>query len=253
MFSCGPCTNPRRNRCDPGMVRRSRAAVLAGGLVTVASPASLRELPEDQRRRLARRCDRVASLRPGGASPRAAATALALVRASPSSVARARRLSRPLRYYPPSSPRGREGRRTRVRVRYQGGNRSVLVAFHWTSSRSPASGQLASRRGPQPRPLPRELRLLAVDGPTPPAWSPTRSPAHLAAGFITRAPRERASPRRSRRCASRGAGPGTRRSARASGAAISLKGCPRDKRANGARCRPARIRGHPAEPPGPVD
>ena len=62
-------------------------AVLAGGLVTVASPASLSELSEDQRRRLTAGEVIVGDALPPGASESArGGTALALVRASPEQV-----------------------------------------------------------------------------------------------------------------------------------------------------------------------
>jgi ribosome-associated toxin RatA of RatAB toxin-antitoxin module len=62
-------------------------AVLAGGFATVASPASLRDLPQDQRRRLnAGEVIVSATLPPRATASARGGTAMALVRASPEQV-----------------------------------------------------------------------------------------------------------------------------------------------------------------------
>jgi len=108
-------------------------AVLAGGLVTAASPATLRELSEDQRRRLAAGEVILGDTLPPGASESArGGTALALVRASPEQVWHVL-VDYPghSRYYPrvvAAEVVGRDARR--VLVRYQVGLGPFSFAFH---------------------------------------------------------------------------------------------------------------------------
>jgi ribosome-associated toxin RatA of RatAB toxin-antitoxin module len=118
----------------PAVVRSLLAlAVLAGGLVTVASPASLRELSEDQRNRLNAGEVIVGDTLPPGASESArGGTALALVRASPEHVWRVL-VDYPghTRYYPrvvAAEVVGGDARR--VLVRYQVGLGPFSFGFH---------------------------------------------------------------------------------------------------------------------------
>jgi len=118
----------------PALVRSLLAlAVLAGGLVTVASPASLRELSGDQRRRLAAGEVIVSDTLPPGASESArGGTALALVRASPEQVWRVL-VDYPghSRYYPRVvAAEVVGGDERRVLVRYQVGIGPFAFGFH---------------------------------------------------------------------------------------------------------------------------
>jgi ribosome-associated toxin RatA of RatAB toxin-antitoxin module len=118
----------------PALVRSLLAlAVLAVGLVTVASPASLRELPEDVRRRLTEGEVIVSGTLPPGASESArGGTALALVRATPEQVWRVL-VDYPghSRYYPRvTAAEVVERDAKRVVVRYQVGIGPFAFAFH---------------------------------------------------------------------------------------------------------------------------
>ena len=168
-----PIPNPLSNRCDPGadvtpaLMRALLAlAVLAGGLVTVASPASLRELSEDQRRRLAAGEVIVRDTLPPGASESArGGTALALVRASPEQVWSVL-VDYPghSRYYPRVvAAEVVGGDERRVLVRYQVGIGPFAFAFHMDKFPDPRRRRIDWHLadGHSPRPLPRELRLLA--------------------------------------------------------------------------------------------
>jgi ribosome-associated toxin RatA of RatAB toxin-antitoxin module len=118
----------------PALVRSLLAlALLGGALVTAASPASLRELSEDQRRRLAAGEVIVGDTMPPGASETArGGTALALVRASPEQVWRVL-VDYPghARYYPRVvAAEVVGGDERRVLVRYQVGIGPFSFAFH---------------------------------------------------------------------------------------------------------------------------
>jgi ribosome-associated toxin RatA of RatAB toxin-antitoxin module len=108
-------------------------AVLAGGLVTAASPAALRALSEDQRSRLEAGEVIVSDALPPGASDSArGGTALALVRASPDQVWRVL-VDYPghPRYYPRVvAAEVVGGDAGRVLVRYQVGVGPFSFAFH---------------------------------------------------------------------------------------------------------------------------
>ena len=119
---------------SPATVRSLLAlAVLVGGFAGVASSASLRELSEDQRRRLNAGEVIVGDTLPPGASESArGGTALALVRASPEQVWRVL-VDYPghPRYYPrvvAAEVVGRDARR--VLVRYQVGLGPFSFGFH---------------------------------------------------------------------------------------------------------------------------
>lgn len=118
----------------PALARSLLAlTVLAGVLVTAASPASLRELSADQRSRLSAGEVLVSDALPPGASVTArGGTALALVRASPEQVWRVL-VDYPghPRYYPrvvAAEVVDRDARR--VRVRYQVGVGPFSFDFH---------------------------------------------------------------------------------------------------------------------------
>ena len=108
-------------------------AVLAGGLATVASPASLRDLPQDQRSRLnAGEVIVSATLPPKATASARGGTAMAIVRASPEQVWRVL-VDYPghARYYPrvvAAEMVQRDARR--VLVRYEVGLGPFSFAFH---------------------------------------------------------------------------------------------------------------------------
>jgi ribosome-associated toxin RatA of RatAB toxin-antitoxin module len=108
-------------------------AVLAGGLVAVASPASLRDLPQDQRSRLnAGEVIVSATLPPRATASARGGTAMAIVRASPEQVWQVL-VDYPghARYYPrvvAAEMVQRDARR--VLVRYEVGIGPFSFAFH---------------------------------------------------------------------------------------------------------------------------